>query len=89
MAEEKTPQRSSFTIFLAGAVIGAVVALLYAPQSGKETRKLLAKKGQQLKDKAQDTVEGAQEYLKDRTKDLAAVFDAGKDAIDHAKHKRA
>jgi len=30
--------------FLIGAAVGAGVALLYAPQSGKETRRYLAKK---------------------------------------------
>ena len=35
---------------LAGAVIGGVIALLYAPQSGTETRQL-------IKDKASDAVD--------------------------------
>lgn len=88
MSEDKSSPRSSFTIFAVGALIGAGIALLYAPQSGKETRKLLGKKAKQLKDKAQDTVENAQEFISDRKADLAAVFDSGKDAVDHAKHKK-
>jgi gas vesicle protein len=39
---------------LAGAVIGGVVALLFAPQSGKETR-------QMIKDKAVDVVDTVKE----------------------------
>jgi PAS domain S-box-containing protein len=68
--------------------IGAGIALLYAPQSGKETRKLLAKKAAQLKDKAQDTIENAQEFISDRKADLAAVVHSGKEGGDHTKHKR-
>jgi len=88
MSEEKETQRSGFTIFIVGAVIGAGIALLYAPQAGKDTRKLLSKKARQLRDKAQDTVENAQEFINDRKADLQAVIHSGKEAVDHAKHKR-
>lgn len=88
MSEVKSPQRSSFTIFAVGALIGAGIALLYAPQPGKETRKLLAKKAKLLRNKAQDTVENAQEFIKDRKADLVAALDSGKEIVDHAKHKR-
>ena len=63
MSGEKTPQQSGFSIFVIGALVGAGVALLYAPLSGKETRKLLVKKGKLLRDKAQDTVETAEEFV--------------------------
>ena len=89
MSEENSTPRSGFKTFAVGALIGAGVALLYAPQSGKETRKLLAKKSKLLKEKAQDTVENAQEFIKDRTAEVAAVFDSGKEAAEGAKHKRA
>jgi gas vesicle protein len=88
MSEAKSPQRSGLTIFAVGALIGAGVALLYAPQSGKETRKLLAKKGKLLRDKAQDTVENAQEFINDRKAGLVAAFQSGKEIVDHGKHKR-
>jgi gas vesicle protein len=88
MSEETPSQRSTFTIFAVGALIGAGIALLYAPQSGKETRKQLAKKARQLKDKAQDTVESAQEFINDRKADFAAVIHSGKEEVDHTKHKR-
>ena len=88
MSEEPSSPRSGFTIFAVGALIGAGIALLYAPQSGKETRKLLAKKAKQLKEKAQDTVENAQGFIKDRKADLASVMHSGKEAVDNAKHKR-
>jgi gas vesicle protein len=88
MSEETPSQRSTFTIFAVGALIGAGIALLYAPQSGKDTRKLLAKKAKQLKDKAQDTVETAQEFISDRKADFAAIVHPGKEDGDQAKHKR-
>jgi gas vesicle protein len=88
MSEEQSSPRSGFTVFVVGALIGAGVALLYAPQSGKETRKLLAKKAKQLKGKAEDTFEDAQEFIKDRKKDLADAIHAGKKVVNHATHKR-
>lgn len=77
-----------FKTFAVGALIGAGVALLYAPQSGKETRKLITKKAKLLKDKAQDTVEHAQEFINDRKADVAAAFNSGKELVNQAKHNR-
>jgi len=37
--------------FLAGAAVGAAVALLFAPATGKETRKLLSDKTEESRDK--------------------------------------
>ncbi len=44
--------------FLVGAMSGAVVALLFAPQSGEETRALIGEKSIELRDRA---VEGGKQ----------------------------
>lgn len=41
--------------FVVGGVAGAVVALLFAPQSGEETRTLIKEKSIELRDKAGET----------------------------------
>ena len=41
--------------FIAGAAVGASIALLYAPQSGKETRKLIKKKTKESREALSDT----------------------------------
>src|SRR5512147_1465484 len=55
--------RDEFGAFLVGFVVGgltgAVVALLFAPQSGEETRALIKDKSIELRDKAQMTAEEA------------------------------
>ena len=52
--------KTGFFAFLVGGTIGALVGLLYAPQSGKETRKLLNDKGQELTDEAVTSIKQAQ-----------------------------
>ena len=63
--------------FLTGAFIGAAVAILYAPKSGKETRQYLAGKVQQSKDAVTDTSNSIVEASKD-------MFDRGRQLVDDA-----
>jgi gas vesicle protein len=69
---------TNFLFFVVGAALGAAVALLYAPRSGKETRDYLNERAEEGKD-----------YLKDRSKDLRAQADAyvekGKEYVDKSK----
>jgi gas vesicle protein len=55
--------RDEFGAFLVGFIVGglsgAVVALLFAPQTGEETRALIKDKSIELRDKAQITAEEA------------------------------
>jgi gas vesicle protein len=63
--------------FLAGAVIGASVALLYAPNSGKDTRKYL---GQTSKE-GQKAMEHSGRELMEKGKEL---YDRGKQIAEDA-----
>ena len=69
---------------LAGGAVGALVALLYAPKSGKELRA-------DIKEKADGLMEGAEEYLSAaKSKAGEIVSDAKKRSdqlITDAKHK--
>ena len=40
--------------FLLGGLIGSVIALLYAPKSGKETREEISQKAEELAHKAKE-----------------------------------
>ncbi len=45
--------------FIVGGLTGAVVSLLFAPQSGEETRALIRDKSIELRDRASETAEEA------------------------------
>lgn len=44
------------TGFAIGSIVGGLIGVLLAPQSGEETRELLAEKSKNICDKAQDAV---------------------------------
>jgi len=77
MLQGPSPSRNSFTPFAVGALIGAGIALLYAPQSGKETRKLLAQKANLLRDKVQVTGAKTQPSIQKEKAGYATAFDIG------------
>jgi gas vesicle protein len=90
---ENTGSRSGglLAAFAVGAAIGAGVALLYAPQSGKHTRGMIADKGRQLRGKTNGALENGKGYIRDRRSDLAAAVEGGKEAMreERAKHQAA
>ena len=63
--------------FLAGAVLGGAVALLYAPKSGKETREFINKKTGEGKEVLTET--GKEVFEKSRE-----IYDKGKQIADDA-----
>jgi len=77
--------------FLAGASIGAVVALLYAPQSGKKTREYISDRAEEgkdyLKDRSKELREQAGDYV-ERGKDLVSQqVERGKDLVARQKEQ--
>jgi gas vesicle protein len=73
----KDNSSSGFVWFLAGAAVGAAVALLYAPKAGKETRKYISK----TTEKSKDAITESGKELVDRGKDL---YDRGRALADDA-----
>lgn len=66
--------------FIVGGLTGAVVSLLFAPQSGEETRALIRDKSIELRDKAADSAEealaraeGAAAEARSRAEELSKV----------------
>lgn len=61
--------------FIVGGLTGAVAALLFAPQSGEETRALIKDKSIELRDKAQITAEEAYARAEAAAKEARARAD--------------
>jgi gas vesicle protein len=74
---DSSERTGGFTWFLAGAVCGAVIALLYAPNTGQQTRKLIGKKTDETKDALSD---GGKEIV-EKGKEL---FDRGRQIAEEA-----
>ena len=71
--------------FVLGAITGAAVALLMAPASGEETRRLLAEKAREGREKAGEAAQKGRE-LWDRQRDtLTTAFERGKEAYEQAR----
>jgi gas vesicle protein len=64
---------NEFGAFMSGLIIGgiagAITALLLAPQSGEETRKVIIDKSLEIKDKAVETVEDARKRAEQAAED--------------------
>jgi gas vesicle protein len=89
---------AKFTFFLVGLGIGAMVGVLFAPQSGEDTRKYLSnkadegrqyaqRKARELRERAEDAVEHGKDVIDRQRESLGAAFDAGKDAYQREKSK--
>jgi gas vesicle protein len=75
MAQEDSS--NSIVWFVAGAAVGAAIALLFAPASGKETRKLLGKKA----DEGREVLAEQGRAAMDRTREL---YEKGRKVADDA-----
>lgn len=64
-------KESSFLSFLLGGLIGAVLGILYAPRSGKETREILKKAIEEYSE------EGKKIY-QEKTEELSEAIEIGK-----------
>lgn len=84
--------------FLAGAALGAGLAMLYAPKDGRQLRSQIADLADDAVDKIKEYAKEAQEKIKetiDEGKDvvaekksiLASALDAGREAIKREKEK--
>jgi gas vesicle protein len=75
MSEEKGICAGTVLVsFVAGAAIGAGLALLYAPKSGSEMRGTIA-------DFAEDAVDKIKEYTKEAQEKIKTAIDDGKETI--------
>ena len=75
--------------FLTGAALGASVALLYAPQSGEKTRRLITRKaregGEVISDSGRDLMDKGRELFEQGRKvadEAADLFERGRKMVE-------
>jgi gas vesicle protein len=76
---------SGFGSFLLGALVGAGLALLFAPRTGEETQEELREQARKIRDAAEERVRDAQRQLEERIDDardgVSARYDEVRDAV--------
>jgi len=80
--------RSALFAFLLGGVIGAGIALMYAPEAGSETRKRLRRNAEDAEDWAKDsfreTIDDAKERLVEGKEAARQLITTGKEDLQDA-----
>ena len=66
---------------LTGVVIGGVIALLYAPKTGKDTRQLIRDKGTAVVDAVKEKTSGVIDTVKDAASEASRKGQAAVHAI--------
>jgi gas vesicle protein len=72
MSEKGGGFQSYFAGFLIGGLVGAAVALIMAPRSGRETREEILVRSGEVRDRAEDTVDEAVMRLRAVARDVSA-----------------
>jgi len=89
--DDYTEEKRIAGAFLIGGLIGAGIALLYAPQSGRRTRRDISRFSRHVADEAKDAVEDATESIHDlmdnMSDKLSDLASSRKDIAETAKKK--
>lgn len=95
---EGSDRLSKLAYFLVGGGIGAVVALLFAPRSGRETREIIAQRASEGKervfsasrnvgDRVTTYIDKGREVVSAQKEQISAAIEAGKQAYRDEKAK--
>jgi gas vesicle protein len=80
--EKDTNAMSVMTALIVGGLIGAGVALLMAPQSGEETRKLIKRKAEETRHRAESAADDLIHQTREKAEDLRTQ---GKQMAEHGR----
>ena len=89
MSDERGCAGGCFVAFLVGGIIGAGLALLYAPVSGREAREKIGDLAGDLKKKAEgwtgDVKTKVESFIDQEKAVIKAAYDAGREAMEKEK----
>jgi gas vesicle protein len=91
MSENNGGAGDKFLFFMAGAGIGAVLALLFAPKSGRETRELIARTATDSRDFISNKVNEGRQVVEEKGRrfgdDFNSFLDKSKEAVQRQKEQ--
>jgi gas vesicle protein len=71
--------------FVLGAVTGAAVALLTAPASGDEVRRIIGDKARDGRERANEAARQGKEFLNRQRENLSTAVERGREAYEQAR----
>jgi gas vesicle protein len=71
--------------FVLGAVTGAAVALLLAPTSGEEVRRILGEKAKDGRERATEAARQGREFISRQRETISSAIDRGREAYEQAR----
>jgi gas vesicle protein len=71
--------------FVLGAITGAAVALLTAPASGDEMRRILGEKARDSRDRASGAARQGREFINRQRETIATAVERGREAYQQAR----
>jgi gas vesicle protein len=86
--ERENSGGSPVMMFLAGAVVGAGMALLLAPASGEDTRRRLGQTAKRLREETRNRVGQARETLGNLKDDAMQAVESGREAFSKSRSQR-
>jgi gas vesicle protein len=93
MGNEHCNTGGVFVAFLAGGLIGAGLALLYTPVSGREARTRIGDFAEEIKKQSEgwgvDLKKKVESFMEEEKAIIKAAYDAGREAMEREKEKYA
>lgn len=85
MSRNESSAGTVVVAFTLGALAGAAVALLYAPASGEETRRRLAEKAREGKERAKTAAREGREFLERQRDTITSTVERGRQAFEQGR----
>jgi gas vesicle protein len=85
MAREQGGGGAVLVAFVLGALAGAAAALLWAPTTGEDARRLIKEKADEAKQRANEVARQGRDFVDRQRETLATAVERGKEAYHQAR----
>jgi gas vesicle protein len=85
MASHESGAGTVVAAFVLGAIAGAAVALLVAPATGEEMRRMIGERAREGREKAEEAARQSRDFLNRQKQTLANAVERGREAYQQAR----